>query len=303
MAFVGGKLKLKGGEPLKAAAGGVKKKKKEQPGTLMPAMAADEADALDEAAAKTRKAIHGYALEPERGADTRTETEKKWEARFKKVEEEKLKKLAGKSHKERVKDFNDYLANLSEHHGAVAGVVLRIRDVCAWTACSADAQMQVHACREWIGPHACMQTIMSQLAAYAREALLTLRPLLQVLHAACHAACPSTWSIWASGGGAMTHTCIFATSPPHACRHPQGRARLTGTVAGEEKRLCSAVPAPCSAVEEECQCRRSSTSRAAVEECSIWVVGVVVRPHAHDNAMFAVTPAHGPAPGQGLACA
>ncbi|GFR50394.1 hypothetical protein Agub_g12610 [Astrephomene gubernaculifera] len=119
MSFVGGKLKLKGGEPLKTA-GGVKKKKKQEDKSLAAASAAPEPEQKDvekdDAAEKTRKAIHGYELQPNAVEDRRTEAEKKFDARFRKVEEQMCKKAAVKSHRERVKDFNEYLAKLSEHH-------------------------------------------------------------------------------------------------------------------------------------------------------------------------------------------
>lgn len=119
MSFVGGKLKLKGGEPLKTA-GGVKKKKKHDDKALTSPSGAPVQDPNegenDERAEKTRKAIHGYELDPNVVEDRRTEAEKRFEARFRKVEEQMCKKAAAKSHRERVKEFNEYLAQLSEHH-------------------------------------------------------------------------------------------------------------------------------------------------------------------------------------------
>ncbi|GLI67360.1 hypothetical protein VaNZ11_011538 [Volvox africanus] len=119
MSFVGGKLKLKGGEPLKAA-GGVKKKKKQEEKALTAASGVPEQDpgpgTNDDTAEKTRKAIHGYELDPNAVEDHRTEAEKRYEGRFRKVEEQMCKKAASKSHRERVKEFNEYLAQLSEHH-------------------------------------------------------------------------------------------------------------------------------------------------------------------------------------------
>ncbi|KAF3932298.1 hypothetical protein ABW19_dt0205658 [Dactylella cylindrospora] len=47
---------------------------------------------------------------------TKTVAELKFEETRKKRLDQKLLKEAAKSHKERVEDFNKYLANLSEHH-------------------------------------------------------------------------------------------------------------------------------------------------------------------------------------------
>ncbi|KXZ54845.1 hypothetical protein GPECTOR_4g917 [Gonium pectorale] len=115
MSFVGGKLKLKGGEPPKTAGGVKKKKKAEERSLVAPEQQAKEGE-KDESAEQTRKAIHGYALEQSPTEDRRTEAEKKFEARFRKVEEQMCKKAAQKSHRDRVKEFNEYLAKLSEHH-------------------------------------------------------------------------------------------------------------------------------------------------------------------------------------------
>ncbi|KAG2435778.1 hypothetical protein HXX76_006974 [Chlamydomonas incerta] len=116
MSFVGGKLKLKGGEPLKPA-GGVKKKKKEEKAlAAAPQGQPGDEKKEDDPAEKTRKALHGYELKQDEKEDRRTEAERKFEERFRKVEEQMVKKAANKSHRDRVKDFNEYLAALSEHH-------------------------------------------------------------------------------------------------------------------------------------------------------------------------------------------
>ena len=49
-------------------------------------------------------------------ADRRTAAEKRFDERAAKQEAERVKKMASKSHRERVAQFNDYLSNLSEHH-------------------------------------------------------------------------------------------------------------------------------------------------------------------------------------------
>jgi len=113
MSFVGGKLKLKGGEPLKAS-GAVKKKKKKAPSSELVRHGSDAADPEAEGAPK--KTTEGYVLKEDPAADRRTEAEKRREEKVRKMEEERLKKLAAKGYRERVKEFNEHLASLSEHH-------------------------------------------------------------------------------------------------------------------------------------------------------------------------------------------
>lgn len=48
--------------------------------------------------------------------DTRTEAEKRFEAKMLEAEQQRLAKLATMSHRDRVREFNDKLASLSEHH-------------------------------------------------------------------------------------------------------------------------------------------------------------------------------------------
>ena len=114
MSFVGGKLKLKGGEPLKAS-GAVKKKKKKAPSSELVRHGSDPTS--PEGGSESKKILEGYALpEADPAADRRTEAQKRHDEKMRKLEEERLKKLAAKGYRERVKDFNDHLANLSEHH-------------------------------------------------------------------------------------------------------------------------------------------------------------------------------------------
>ncbi|KAK9810241.1 hypothetical protein WJX72_007105 [[Myrmecia] bisecta] len=105
MSFVGGKLKLKGADPLK---GGVKKKKKKKAESTETNAAGED---------EIKASIEGYKLAPPKeGTDMRTEAEKKYEAAMTKREAERIKKQASKTHRERVNEFNQYLTNLSEHH-------------------------------------------------------------------------------------------------------------------------------------------------------------------------------------------
>jgi protein FAM32A len=59
----------------------------------------------------------GYVpQQPDEAADRRTPAERKFDEIQAKREAERVAKLASKSHRDRVNDFNAYLANLSEHH-------------------------------------------------------------------------------------------------------------------------------------------------------------------------------------------
>lgn len=59
----------------------------------------------------------GVTLEPlPPEADRRTAAEKRFDEHAATQEAGRVKKMAAKSHRERVAQFNNYLANLSEHH-------------------------------------------------------------------------------------------------------------------------------------------------------------------------------------------
>lgn len=49
------------------------------------------------------------------GTDTRTEAEKRFEAHAEKYEMQRVKKLASKSHREKIKELNEKLATMTEH--------------------------------------------------------------------------------------------------------------------------------------------------------------------------------------------
>lgn len=115
--FVGGKLKLKGD----ASGVSKKKKKKKSTGEGSELALAASADGGGAAAAKAPaepvKTKDGYVLPaPPEGADRRTEAQKRHEARLAKLEAERLASHAAKGYRDRVKEFNEHLASLSEHH-------------------------------------------------------------------------------------------------------------------------------------------------------------------------------------------
>lgn len=115
MSFTGGKLKLKGADPLKSA-GGVKKKKKkakatDDDGTMV---AVDDTGA---GSSGVKGSLEGAPIPPRDDVeDRRTEAEKRRDEHMKRLEMQQIKKLAVKSHRERVKEFNEQLASLSEHY-------------------------------------------------------------------------------------------------------------------------------------------------------------------------------------------
>lgn len=118
MSFVGGKLKLKGGTDLP---GVKKKKKKKQPTEILAAESNGEKETAAEGAAKEAarqsEGGSGSAAAPAPAAeDRRTEAEKRFEAHLAKFEDARLKKAAAKSHRERVKEMNEKLSTLTEHH-------------------------------------------------------------------------------------------------------------------------------------------------------------------------------------------
>jgi protein FAM32A len=116
MSFTGGKLNLKGGAPL-TAAGGVKKKKKKKKKSTGDGGDGGGDGKEGAAAAKPASTLAGRALAPPpEGADRRTEAQRRHDERMAKLEEERLRKVAAKGYRDRVKDFNEHLGKLSEHH-------------------------------------------------------------------------------------------------------------------------------------------------------------------------------------------
>jgi hypothetical protein len=120
---VGGKLKLKG-KGLDVQSGNIRKKKKRDRHYLkqLTSMTTNEENnsAVSE---NVRETIQG---EPEKGEHTvneeppdedhRTAAEKRYHQQKLLLDAKRLKKIATKSHRDRIEDFNQYLANLSEHY-------------------------------------------------------------------------------------------------------------------------------------------------------------------------------------------
>ncbi|TRM66102.1 hypothetical protein BD626DRAFT_486736 [Schizophyllum amplum] len=119
---IGGSLKLKGG----VAEGGVVKKKKKSKSKPKPAeseidierkrvkelLLKDDGDANSPSTSgRNSPAVGGSS-----NGDRRTEAEKRFEEIQRRRLQQKIGKLAGKTHKERVQQFNEKLESLSEHH-------------------------------------------------------------------------------------------------------------------------------------------------------------------------------------------
>ena len=111
MSFTGGKLKLKGGADLP---GVKKKKKKSKQATDLIATDTNNDDGKNELAATDEQAGAGTSTQNP-AVDRRTDAEKRFEAHLLKTEQQRLKKAASKSHRERIKELNEKLANTTEH--------------------------------------------------------------------------------------------------------------------------------------------------------------------------------------------
>lgn len=104
--FTGGKLTLKGSKP-----GRISKKKKIKVNNDELALA-DESERGD----ADPTTGEGYALpQADQKADTRTPAERKFDERTAQLESERIAKMAAKSHREKVKEFNERIAAETEH--------------------------------------------------------------------------------------------------------------------------------------------------------------------------------------------
>uniref|UniRef100_A0A804NVL4 CGI-like protein n=1 Tax=Zea mays TaxID=4577 RepID=A0A804NVL4_MAIZE len=97
---VGGRLKLKG-KALDVKDGGVMKKKKKY---------------QREESSQTESDKNGDERNPHSDYDHLTPAERRYMEQKQKIDMKKMVKVANKSYKDRMQDFNQYLANLSEHY-------------------------------------------------------------------------------------------------------------------------------------------------------------------------------------------
>ncbi|XP_076950556.1 uncharacterized protein LOC143623571 [Bidens hawaiensis] len=116
---VGGKLKLKG-KALDVKAGGSKKKKKKTTRHLSDQIVQtidteisegtgkmDEEEMKDGSGSKAKGGSH---------IDSLTPAEKRYMEQRQKIDMQKMAKTSNKSHRDRLSEFNQYLANMSEHY-------------------------------------------------------------------------------------------------------------------------------------------------------------------------------------------
>ncbi|KAI7724715.1 hypothetical protein M8C21_004592 [Ambrosia artemisiifolia] len=116
---VAGKLKLKG-KALDVKAGGSKKKKKKKSRSLSDQAiqtieneisegtgTMDEEEPNDDSGSKAKGGAH---------VDSLTPAEKRYMEQRQKIDMHKMAKTANKSHRDRLSEFNQYLANMSEHY-------------------------------------------------------------------------------------------------------------------------------------------------------------------------------------------
>ncbi|XP_031496374.1 uncharacterized protein LOC116261707 isoform X1 [Nymphaea colorata] len=119
--IVGGKLKLKG-KALDVKSGGVKKKKKKKHEHVSGTSHTDEPSGVE--AGVSTDHLKDINEEDQLGNegnhpaydDHLTPAEKKYIEQRAKLDVNLLAKTSGKSHRDRIQDFNQYLANLSEHY-------------------------------------------------------------------------------------------------------------------------------------------------------------------------------------------
>ena len=110
-----GGLKLKGGGGLPTV-GGVGKKKKKKSKKKDAGAEGGAEDAGDGAPAgeltlgEEDGVLRAYVV------DNRTAAEKRYDEQMEKNQERQIQKMASKSHRDKVRDFNEYLSKLSEHH-------------------------------------------------------------------------------------------------------------------------------------------------------------------------------------------
>lgn len=124
---VGGKLKLKG-KALDVKVGGVKKKKKpkknqdqislelenEHPAGGSAASGEMASDANEEEIDEANKSTEDGKVP--HYDDHLTPAEKRYIEQKERIDVHRLAKKANKSHRDRIQDFNQYLANMSEHY-------------------------------------------------------------------------------------------------------------------------------------------------------------------------------------------
>ncbi|KAF8664932.1 hypothetical protein HU200_054250 [Digitaria exilis] len=105
---VGGRLKLKG-KALDVKEGGVKKKKKKK-------QHREESSQISQEELHEVDKVGEEEGNPHPDYDHLTPAERRYMEQKQKIDMQKMAKVANKSHRDRIQDFNQYLANLSEHY-------------------------------------------------------------------------------------------------------------------------------------------------------------------------------------------
>ncbi|XP_011001435.1 PREDICTED: protein FAM32A-like [Populus euphratica] len=117
---IGGKLKLKG-KALDVKAGGIIKKKKNLRYKKHRYQDQSAADGNTELATDHAGDMNETDKDDEQGQtakydDHLTPAEKRYLQQWEKIDTQRMVKMASKSHRDRIQEFNQYLANLSEHY-------------------------------------------------------------------------------------------------------------------------------------------------------------------------------------------
>nr|ACG24848.1 hypothetical protein [Zea mays]ACG29472.1 hypothetical protein [Zea mays]ACG31511.1 hypothetical protein [Zea mays]ACG34243.1 hypothetical protein [Zea mays]ACG49119.1 hypothetical protein [Zea mays] len=119
---IGGRLKLKG-KALDVKDGGVKKKKKKYQREESSQIAHDELhkggrseSPIDPNNERIESDKTGDEGNPHPDYGHLTPAERRYMEQKQKIDMQKMAKVANKSHRDRIQDFNQYLANLSEHY-------------------------------------------------------------------------------------------------------------------------------------------------------------------------------------------
>ncbi|KAI4387119.1 hypothetical protein MLD38_004974 [Melastoma candidum] len=119
---VGGKLKLKG-KALDVKAAGMKKKKQQHKKDISlvtdPELSAGEGAGLTEEPNEEDATIDNKMGGEEKAPsydDHLTPAERRYIEQRERIDVKRLAKTANKSHRDRIQDFNQYLANMSEHY-------------------------------------------------------------------------------------------------------------------------------------------------------------------------------------------
>ncbi|EES05596.1 hypothetical protein BDA96_04G269800 [Sorghum bicolor] len=122
---VGGRLKLKG-KALDVKEGAVKKKKKKKYQREESSQSGHEHNELHKGGSSELPTDPNNELieadkigdegNPHPDYDHLTPAERRYIEQKQKIDMQKLAKVANKSHRDRIQDFNQYLANLSEHY-------------------------------------------------------------------------------------------------------------------------------------------------------------------------------------------